>query len=116
MSETATEVDTRCNFIYPNGKRCKHEGNPCWLEGWNPEKGPDDYYCSKHAFEVGYCPGCGLFWGGVESFEFSDHHLCDNCEDELRAEMEEDEDEEMDYVYSQYPFDGEHDWEREEAK
>ena len=93
---TEIKVDTRCGHFYPNKTRCKHEGNPCWLPGWIDEDdspdNPHDYLCGKHMFVHGYCPGCGLFWGGIESFEFSDHHLCDNCEDELRAEMEEDDD------------------------
>lgn len=41
-----------------------------------------DYYCAKHCFENGYCYGCGEFWEGSESFDFSRNHLCSNCKDD----------------------------------
>ncbi len=104
--ETEQQMDTRCGHIAENGERCEQEGNPCWLGSAYEE--PHEYLCGKHQFEAGYCPGCGLFWGGVESFEFSDHHLCENCESELREE------DEMEETYSSYPFDGEEDWGEEE--
>lgn len=115
MSEAPTSVDTCCNYVYDDGRGCENQGNPCWLPGWieddqNPDE-PHEYLCGKHMFVSGYCPGCGLFWGGIESFEFSEYHLCDNCEDEVRAEEEE-----MDEVYSTYPFDSEDDWHAEQEE
>ncbi len=101
------QVDTRCGYLTEQGERCEQEGNPCWLGSAYEE--PHEYLCGKHMFQSGYCPGCGLFWGGVESFEFSDHHLCENCESELREE-----DDEMEATYSSYPFDCEEDWGEEE--
>ena len=105
-----SRVDTRCGHVFENGKRCEQEGNPCYLGGSYEE--PDEYFCGKHQFEQGYCPGCGLFYGGIESFEFSDHHLCDNCESEIQVELER-EDALMDETYATYPFDCEDDWTRE---
>ena len=93
---TSVKIDTRCGHFYPNTKRCKYPGNPCWLEYWEENGEPSEYLCDKHMFLHGYCPGCGLFWGGVESFEFSDLHLCDNCADQVRSDFAED-DEEDDY-------------------
>ena len=88
-----TAFDTRCGHFYSNHQRCKHPGEPCWLSGYaeedNNQSEPYEYLCGKHMFAHGYCPGCGQFWGGIESFEFSRYHLCDNCEDDLRSELEE---------------------------
>jgi hypothetical protein len=57
---------------------CDNFGNPCWL--------PDDiygepscYYCWAHMYDQGFCPACGNFWAGVESFDFSRSGLCENC-------------------------------------
>jgi hypothetical protein len=72
--------------------RCQHPGctngaNPCFLEPWGQ---PYEYYCFTHAFEHGYCKGCGQFFAGIESFDFGPGY-CDNC----RAEWEDDLDEDM---------------------
>jgi hypothetical protein len=40
------------------------------------------WYCGDHIHDKGFCWGCGQFWGGVESFEFSPHGLCPNCQDD----------------------------------
>ena len=66
---------------------------------WFPDSGgndpPDRYYCFKHASENGFCPGCGGFWGGVESFEFgSDAGWCASCASEFDPIEEDEEDEE----------------------
>lgn len=52
------------------------------------------HYCSKHAEANGFCCCCGDFWGGIESFEFWHPGLCDNCYDDIQAEMDEMMDEE----------------------
>lgn len=90
---------------------CQEEGNPCWLPGNYDADHPDFWHCGKHMHQEGFCWGCGTFWGGVESFDFgagARTGLCENCLSS--GEFDEDEDEEMDAVYSSYPFDGEGDW------
>lgn len=38
------------------------------------------WYCEEHARRAGFCVGCGGFWGGVESFEFSRYPgYCEEC-------------------------------------
>lgn len=77
--------------------RCQHEGcrnggRLCVLEGWERDPGPDDkdteeYFCGAHAVLNGYCPACGSFWGGVNSFELNG--ICDHCADQFDADYEE---------------------------
>lgn len=40
------------------------------------------YYCMEHAHSNGFCWGCRVAWGGVESFDFNPIGLCDNCFDD----------------------------------
>lgn len=82
---------TRCQHVYKNGRRCKEQGNECWIDGWKPNEAADDYYCDQHMYDHGFCEGCGLFNGGIEEFDFNPNHLCDDCESEMRAEIEGDE-------------------------
>lgn len=42
-----------------------------------------DYYCAEHCQKNGYCYGCGEFWAGSESFDFSRSGLCSNCQSEV---------------------------------
>ena len=56
---------------------CANRGEPCFYPD-NQEE-PAHYYCTKHAWDNGFCWQCGQFWGGVEAFEFSASHLCPNC-------------------------------------
>ena len=56
---------------------CKRQGRACWYSVQEPAV----YYCSKH--DSGFCPGCGVFWAGVESFDFSRSGFCENCEAEF---------------------------------
>ena len=49
------------------------------------------YYCDDHAHKAGFCLGCRLFWGGVETFDFPKTYgnikgYCDNCSDEIKIE------------------------------
>lgn len=53
-----------------------------------PEGNPAGNYCAAHAIENGYCCGCGQFWAGISSFDFSKSGLCENC----LSEMQDDED------------------------
>ena len=36
-----------------------------------------EHLCREHAQEAGFCPGCGLFCGGQNSFET--HDWCEMC-------------------------------------
>ena len=54
------------------------------------------YYCAEHAQRAGFCWGCGGFWAGIESFDFSRSGLCSECDYNFRADAGEfDEDEEI---------------------
>ena len=46
-----------------------------------PDDTLDGFYCTEHASKAGFCWACGLFWAGIESFDFDPHKLCDNCRD-----------------------------------
>jgi hypothetical protein len=68
----------RCLRLLPcNVRGCRNAGNPCWLPDDHGK--PSEHYCYNHMREQGYCPGCGLFWAGIESFDFSRTGLCENC-------------------------------------
>jgi hypothetical protein len=54
-----------------------------------------DYYCPEHCKKNGYCYGCGEFWAGSESFDFSRNGLCSNCRDD--SDLVDYEEEEDDY-------------------
>jgi hypothetical protein len=71
-----------CEYGPACGERdCKEFGDSCWL----PD-GSEEFYCYKHMRDQGYCPGCGRFWAGVESFDFSRSVYCENCADQLRED------------------------------
>ena len=36
--------------------------------------------CDRHAFDEGWCVGCGRQMGGIETFEWSDNGLCEDCQ------------------------------------
>lgn len=85
--------------------KCEQEGCDstdtieCRLPDYE-ETGIFYHYCPKHAEANGFCVCCGEFWGGIESFEFWHPGLCDNCHDDIQAELGEYEDEEVpDYYY-----------------
>jgi len=46
-------------------------------------------------YQHGYCEACGLCHAGEEEFEFNPHHLCDECEEQYRAELEGEEDDSL---------------------
>ncbi len=66
---------------------CWRKGEPYFLPDNDGTNAPDDYCCWVHAHELGYCSGCRQFWAGVNSFDFSKSHLCENCAHE--ADMDE---------------------------
>jgi hypothetical protein len=47
-----------------------------------PDGALNGYYCSKHAFDNGFCKMCGMFWAGMESFDFGNGY-CDTCQVEV---------------------------------
>ena len=79
-----------------NSKRCWQPGCPStdtikcqahYLDDdgeWHTDK---SRYCHDHAKDNGFCSCCGIFSAGVESYDFIHPGLCDNCYDEIQAEM-----------------------------
>ena len=55
-----------------------------------------EYLCPDCIIESGvYCLGCGQFWGGVDSFEFSEiDGYCEHCVDEIKTTVDDDTDDE----------------------
>lgn len=65
-------------------QRCGERAIECRLQSWN--KRPDEMLCPQHARKAGYCPGCGQFWAGVDSFDFSRSGLCEHCQVEVESD------------------------------
>lgn len=61
---------------------CASEGVECFFPDHVYPHPPDAILCWEHIQHSGFCRGCGRFWGGVESFEFSRSKLCDDCQHE----------------------------------
>ena len=50
-------------------------------------------YCYGHAIKSGFCCGCGGFFAGCESFDFSKHQgYCDDCYDDFLSDTQDFED------------------------
>jgi hypothetical protein len=79
---TAPEETHKCQH-----EGCENDGDPCYIMG---DDEPSHYYCIGHMYEEGFCPGCNLFWSGVESFDFSPAKLCSNCKDNIDYELSDD--------------------------
>ena len=45
-------------------------------------------YCLRHVWQGGFCFCCGGFFGGIESFDFGDRGLCDECETDYELNKE----------------------------
>lgn len=66
----------------------------------NETEEPDHYYCYDHAFDQGFCYGCGRFYAGIEQFDFPEfwgnvRGYCEDCSDEIKTscgEYDEDKD------------------------
>lgn len=72
------------------------------------EKVDIEYLCFEHAVEAGYCGGCGQFWAGATSFDFSEiPGFCENCVDQIKDNMsgDDDYDPEIDFGFTSDPFD-----------
>lgn len=69
---------------------CYREGSVhCTLI--DPENDEDVHlnYCPDHAYDNGFCMGCGEFWGGIESFDFSPiKGFCENCVEDIMASVD----------------------------
>lgn len=67
-------------FHLCNEKGCRAKGEKLFFPFGEEDKDAEHIYlCYNHMQENGFCFACGGFWGGVESFDFSKHGLCDNC-------------------------------------
>lgn len=79
----------------------------CRLYAWEKAH---DYACSAHAVELGFCGACGLFCGGMESFDFGgfgrQRGYCDNCWDEIMSDYWSGEDD-LDDMDSDFGYDAE---------
>lgn len=73
---------------------CQNAAIQCSIPGgFDHDTGKDyddsyEYHCVEHARDAGFCCCCGAFIAG--SRDFSD--LCENCEDELKADERDPED------------------------
>jgi hypothetical protein len=71
-------IKPKCGHPY-----CQSDGMECHL---NDDADTVEWFCPEHCFEHGFCFGCGNFWAGTEGFDFSESHLCDDCESEVADE------------------------------
>lgn len=75
---------------------CKEHGDIYRHPDWEGETSTQaEILCEKHAPQVGFCVGCGVFAGGLESFEFAPkvRGYCETCGDAIASEVDlEDED------------------------
>lgn len=62
---------------------CWQPGDSCFYPDYEDIDRPDEYICWEHKEHSGFCMGCGMFWGGIESFEFLHPGWCDNCWHEI---------------------------------
>lgn len=83
--------DNTPEWGYCQTEGCKEPAIPCYLSGSGPPDEPDDLLCAEHCTDEGYCWGCGNFWAGIETFDFSPDGLCENCGPEIRESEDYDE-------------------------
>jgi len=80
---------------------CSEQGRACYVDQYNPA--PDEWFCWDHCHEHGYCPSCGLFNAGIDSFDFGASGLCEWCADQLDDDNDyEDEYEGDDWDYDSF--------------
>jgi hypothetical protein len=83
---------------FDNPVACSVEG--CRESGYifeidNPEISEIFTFCPQHAYEFGFCPSCGSFCGGIESFHFGPNaksEICFECWEQIELENEPDDD------------------------
>ncbi len=92
--EYHNEHPQRCEHIDESDQdedhkeQCQELGIPCYFDWSNME--PDAWYCTEHAHNEGFCPGCGLYHAGTESFDFSPSGYCGQCQESFEDEVEDD--------------------------
>jgi hypothetical protein len=64
---------------------CDQRGEPYYHHALDVEVG--EWRCGAHAYDAGFCQGCGAFCAGMESFDMSRSGLCYECEQELDAAL-----------------------------
>lgn len=113
------DFDGNLEYITPDpGNTCEHEGcgethtTECaidWEVGDDGEwTGKDaEWLCYDHAKDAGYCFGCGHFWAGATSFDFSRiEGYCENCVAEIQSTSGNyggDDEDYIDYEDAYYP-------------
>jgi activating signal cointegrator 1 len=81
---------TRCQWTHDDAVDavpCDEEGDLYYLP--DPNRAGIIHvsrYCGLHAKPAGFCPGCGRFLGGFESFDFSPYPVCEDCREQEEAE------------------------------
>ena len=70
---------------------CADDAMPCYLSEDLLQDPPvvTEWFCPIHAFEAGYCMGCGQFWSGIESFDFG-NGFCEHCASAMDDEDDDD--------------------------
>lgn len=66
-------------------QKCLDVAVPCFYPKeceW-PDDEPDAILCESHARELGFCPRCGEFVGGIDGIEFLQEGYCDDCWQDL---------------------------------
>ncbi len=74
---------------------CKNVGDACFTL-FEPDN-PMGFYCSEHKRETGVCPGCNMFYAGLESFDFSETGYCAGCSEAIDSDFGGDDDLEDDW-------------------
>ena len=82
---------------------CHEEGVPCYLDDDLALGLVGKYLCPEHAFAAGHCCICGLFWRGVESFDFG-AGLCEQCQSQVDADTYGEDGDSDDYEYMEGPL------------
>lgn len=80
---TESQADLQAALTACKEPDCQEAGAGCFYPD-NETNVANAFYCFKHAAKHGFCWGCGLFWGGCESFDFAEYRgrpssLCENC-------------------------------------
>lgn len=69
-------------------EECSHFATvKCQLDFFNEETNEweiiEEWFCTDHAQEEGYCMGCGTFIAGSD-MQWANDGFCDNCFDQIR--------------------------------
>jgi len=91
--EHATNLQ-RCQHV-EDEIQCEADGGPCYMYQTDAE--PEAWYCNDHAHQAGFCPQCGLFCAGQETFDFSPTGLCESCQEVFESEFDDEDWDDDDY-------------------